>query len=205
MPPVIAISGPPGSGKSTLATALAERLGAALLSYDDYEEITGRSPRAIEAWLAGGAPLAEVAVPGLREDLLALRAGAPVRHRPAGRAGRGGGAVVHDTLVGRAHPATADLVDFMIWIETPLDVALARKLRRVVGAVRGRRDLEGLQGWLETYLGHYEGFVRRAYLLQRDRIAPGADLTLDGLDPAADLADRAAFAIRDRLLSREPS
>jgi uridine kinase len=191
---VVAISGPPGSGKSTLARALAARLDAPLVSYDAYEAATGRPAGEVEAWVAAGADVAALSVPGLAEDLAALKMGEAVRDRAGGgrlRAERG--VVVLDTLLGRAHARSGALIDRLAWIDLPLDLALARKLRRVVAeerARRGRRDFEGLAGWLEGYLGHYERFVRDAYLAQAERVAPGADLTLDGTRPVDILAAR---------------
>ncbi len=195
---MIAVAGPPGSGKSTLARALAERLGhAPILSYDDYETMTARPPAEMQAWLARGAPIAEIALPGFAEDLGRLRAGEAVPARGPAPARRPGAFVVLDTLVGRAHPAVAGSVDLLVWIEVPLDVALARKVRRVI-ADSGMRDPRALLGWLDGYLGHYAGFIRASYLLQRSRIEPGADIVLDGLRPAADLAEAAEAEVRRR-------
>ena len=195
---VIAVSGPPGSGKSTLARALAARLGAPLVAYDSYETATARPADEVEAWVAEGAEVSALSVPGLVEDLAALKAGEAVRDRAGGGALRAaGGHVVLDTLLGRAHGPSGALVDRLAWIDLPLDLALARKLRRVVQAERarrGRRDFEALAGWLDTYFGHYERFVRAAYLVQAERVQPGADLTLDGRLPVDILAARVADA-----------
>ncbi|MCJ2038379.1 AAA family ATPase [Methylobacterium sp. J-059] len=198
-PRIVAVSGPPGSGKSTLARALAQRLGGApVVSYDDHERITASPPGEIKAWLGRGAPISEIPVPGLREELLRRRSQASAQ-TPF---------VVLDTLVGRAHPATEGLVDLMVWIALPLDLALARKVRRVVAAVRtapGRRDFERLADWLDTYLGHYTDFVHDAYLQQEERIAPEADLSVDGLTAAPILADLVASEIRRRFPQERPN
>ncbi|GEO98824.1 hypothetical protein MHA02_12120 [Methylobacterium haplocladii] len=188
----MAVAGPPGSGKTTLSRALAERLGAPVLSYDAYEEITGWPPERVSAWMARGAPLDEIPVPGLAADLARLRNGEPVRDREGGRMLRLNGTVagrpviVFDTLLGRAHAGTGPLIDHLIWLDLPLDVALARKLRSFTG--EARRDPSGAPGLLhalDAYLCRYDALLHPTYLLQRDRVRPGADKIL-GLGTLAD-------------------
>ena len=114
---VISIAGPPGGGKTTLSQMMSVKLhDAPILHYDDYEALTRRSPAEIELWLDRGARLDEIPVPGFAEKLTSLRsAGTPY--------------VVVDTPLGRAHPPTAVMIDFLVFVDTPLDIALARILR----------------------------------------------------------------------------
>lgn len=197
---VIAVSGPPGSGKSSLAVALARRLGGApVVSYDSYEQITGRPAAEVEGWLTTGADIGAIPVPGLVEDLASLKSGEAVPDRAGGRSRRAMDFVVFDTLIGKAHPPTAGLIDALLWIDLPLDIALARKIRRTIAderGRRGRRDFDGLTEWLDGYLAHYQRFVRKAYLMQRVRVAPGADHVLDGQMPAETVAERAEAFVR---------
>lgn len=201
-PFVLALSGPPGSGKSTLSHALSERLGAPVLSYDTYEAITAWPPERVAAWLAQGAPFDAVPVPGLAEDLARLRRGEPVPDRERGgtlRLSRRGGrpVIVLDTLLGRAHPATGAQIDHLVWLDLPLDLALARKLRSFTA--EARRDpstAPGFLGALDAYLGRYDTLLRPTYALQRERVRPAADQILG----AGTLADHLA-AIQSTLPS----
>ena len=74
-------------------------------------------------WLARGADYDELPLGSLAADLARLKQGAPPvgseRTRPL---------ILFDTLVGRAHAATAPLIDRLVWIDIPLDIALARKI-----------------------------------------------------------------------------
>src|SRR5579872_1542992 len=120
---VIAVAAPPGGGKTTLVRLLSAKLSAPMLHYDDFEQITRRTPAEVEAWLDRGAPADEVPLPGFAEALARLKNG-------------GTRSVVLDFLLGRAHGSTATEIDFMIWIDTPLDIALTRTLRQQVALAR---------------------------------------------------------------------
>lgn len=179
--PVIAISGPPGSGKTALARRLAERLGIACVEYDRFETFTRRPPAEVVDWLARGAPYGEIDAPGL----------APALRQAAAR-----GPVVFDTPLGRAHPETGPLIGFAVWIDCPADVALKRKLAQLAAAVPPERSAEFLR-WLGGYLDAYETLVRPACIIQAERLAATADMTLDGtadLTRSADALERAASA-----------
>jgi hypothetical protein len=80
---VIAVASPPGGGKTTLVRHLSARLGGApTLHYDDYEQITKRSPAEVEAWLDRGAPAGEVPLPNFAGcSTFCWRA--PIRRPPA--------------------------------------------------------------------------------------------------------------------------
>jgi uridine kinase len=180
---VIAVAAPPGGGKTTLVRRLATRLGdAPTLHYDDYEQITKRSPAEVEAWLDRGAPASEVPLPNFAEALAGLKQG-PARH------------VILDFLLARAHPATASHIDMLIWIDTPLDIALVRTLREQAGLARNAPPTAGFIDWLAGYLDSYARVMHRGYQLQRATVRPQADIILDGMLPPDRLAELAAAEI----------
>jgi uridine kinase len=182
----IAVAGPPGGGKTTLVRRLSARLGGApTLNYDDYEQITRRSPAEIAAWLDRGAPADEVPLPNFAQALVSLKCG-PARH------------VILDFLLARAHQPTARHIDFMIWIDTPLDIALARTLRAQVERARGAPAAAQFTAWLAGYLDSYAGVMHRSYQLQRATVRPHADIILDGMLPPDQLAELAAAEILRR-------
>jgi len=182
----IAIAGPPGGGKTTLVRRLSARLGGApTLNYDDYEQITRRSPAEIAAWLDRGAPADEVPLPNFAQALVSLKCG-PARH------------VILDFLLARAHQPTARHIDFMIWIDTPLDIALARTLRAQVERARGAPAAAQFTAWLAGYLDSYAGVMHRSYQLQHATVRPRADIILDGMLPPDQLAELAAAEILRR-------
>ena len=93
--------------------------------------------------------------------------------------------ILFDTLVGRAHAATARLIDRLVWIDVPLDVALARKIgamaRLAADEMPQAQAAARFVDWTAAYCRHYEQFIHRTYAVQRERVRPGADLIIDGL------------------------
>jgi uridine kinase len=182
----ISVAAPPGGGKTTLSRMISAKLhGAPILHYDDYEQLTRRGPAEIESWLDRGARLDEIPVPGFAEKLADLKAsGAPF--------------VVVDGPLGRAHPPTAAAIDFLIFIDTPLDIALARIVRvqaRLAARAPNPGTARDFAVWLEGYLDNYTRFMRRSYAVQRTIVMPQADLVLDGTFTPERLAELAMLAI----------
>ena len=179
---LVAIAGPPGAGKSALARALAARLpGAIVLDHDHYEAFTRRSPQEIVAWLESGAPYDVIDVSALVSDLEILREGGEILDRGSGHAGRATRFVILETPFGRAHPAMRAPIDFLVWLDVPADVAVARHISGFVEALRhdsGPGDLRRFVDWLDGYLENYIKIVRPATVIQKERVAPGSDLTL---------------------------
>lgn len=184
---VIAVAAPPGGGKTTLVRLLSARLSAPSLHYDEYEQMTRRSPAEVEAWLDRGALADEVPLPGFADALARLK-------------GSGARYVVLDFLLARAHGPTAAEIDFMIWIDTPLDIALTRTLREQVELARADPAPAAFLGWLAGYLDNYARLMHRSYQLQQATVRPKADLILDGMLPP----DAAAAAAAAEVMRRFP-
>lgn len=198
MPRVIAVSAPPGGGKSTFAEALAQRLNAALVEYDAYDTLTDRPPAEIIAWLAEGGSYEKVDVPELIADLTALREGRPIFDRRTGGELAPRDLIVLETPFGKAHAGMAPLIDTAIFLDTPPDLALARKLRQFIAGNLidpGPGGHKRFLGWLDRYLLNYEQVVRPAIAIQRQRVLPLADLVIPAADTPLDdmLAAATAF------------
>jgi uridine kinase len=193
-PRVIGVSGPVGAGKSTLARDLAAGLGASLIQFDDYETHTLRPIGEIRAWLDGGADLDEIRIPRLAEDLRALKSGIPVAHPATGRRIEPGEYLLFETQFGRQHAATGRFIDFLVWIETPLDIALARKIRQF--ADDAKENGGALAPWLHEYLGNYISVVGDLLRIQGRTVPADADLVVDGALSPSEVLSRAEREIR---------
>lgn len=192
---VVAIAGPPGSGKSTLAKALAAEMGGAcVLEMDHYQRMTQVPIAELADWSARGADHDEFSVPLLAAHLEALRCGEPVLDPATGKTIRPAPVILFETHFGRAHRETGPLIDLMLWLDTPPDVALARVLRGFVApllssGVDGAVVADELR-WIDGYLANYLQVVAGLIRLQAERVRPGADLrTTSGVPVAAVAAE----------------
>lgn len=178
--PVVAICGLPGSGKTSLALSLSRRFGWPALHYDDYETATVWPVARLRRWLEAGCDYGEIDLGDLTSDIAA-----------AARES----AVLVDTLLGRAHPSMAGMVDLAIWIDTPADVALSRKIRESAARAVGDAGEAAFVNWLEGWLALYDGLIANAYRIQEERVRPRCEVVLDGRQAADVVAGHAAAAI----------
>lgn len=200
---VIAVAGPIGSGKSSLVAALAEQLpDAAKLTFDHYEDVTRKAPPELMQWLESGADINRFEFANLARDLECLKQGVAVVSPVSGEKVEPCSHVVFEMPFGRAHAATAPFIDLVIWIDVPLDIALARKLREHAGMFLHRfqaDDHRQCLAWLHGYLDNYLLFVHDVLAVQLDKVRPGADLLLDGRADLAAMTRQAAAFITSKL------
>ena len=176
---VVSVSAPVGGGKSSLAAGLARRLpDAEAIYFDSYEDLTERPLDEIHAWMQAGADLDEFVIPRLPEALDLLKRGESVVEPSTDRELQPAKYIVFETPFARHHRATGRHIDLSIWIDTPLDVAMARNLREFMRRPDMRADLVS---WLGPYLDSYLDVVRDLLLMQQEVVGGAADLVLDGL------------------------
>lgn len=178
-PLVLALSGLPGAGKSTLASLLQRKhADARLVSFDRYQSLTRLSQTQIRDWFTRGADPDEVdhseIVAELRRET-SEEQGAPHRRL-----------VLFETPFGRTHRATGGFIDLLVWIDTPLDLALSRAMlaftRNAQQRMAAPEAAREFINWQSQYLEFYPT-VRAMYLAQCEHVARGADLWIDGSRP----------------------
>jgi uridine kinase len=196
---LVAVAAPIGGGKSALVKGLAKALdGASTIHFDDYEVATQKSPAELARWIADGAEFNSLRAPGFAEALRALKRGESVADPGSGEPVRPGEFVVLEMPLGRAYAATAELIDILVWVNTPLDVALARNIRAMAAEAATPDDAQDFLRWLDAYLGQYPDQLRTILQLQKIRVAPAADIVLDGLQAPEYLVAEALRAIAIR-------
>ncbi|MGA7984417.1 MAG: hypothetical protein WCA01_04480 [Burkholderiales bacterium] len=180
---VVAVCGPIGGGKTSVVRGLVRLLGDAVaIHMDSYERMTSAQIDDVARWAERGADVEQLPVPLLAEHLRALRRGETVADPARGAPIAPRKYIVLETQFGRQHQSTGEQIDLLIWIDTPLDLALARKLKAFTDDALRERAEAGRErlAWLDGYLANYLALVRRLMLLQAARVRPQADIVLDG-------------------------
>ena len=196
---VIGISAVGGAGKTTVATKLAELLhDAVTLCFDDYDD-TNVHPENLQKWLMDGADYNAWKTPALTSDLRSLTTGNHIASPADDSIISPAEYIVFDAPLGRAHFDTGHFIDFMVFIDTPLDVAMARRLLRDMArdAEQGAEDtITSVTASLNSYL---DG-GRLLYVELENQIKPKCDLALDGCLTVDELAS----AIFTRIKRQQP-
>jgi uridine kinase len=175
-PYLIAINSVSGGGKTALAKQLKESLPASVVfCFDDFDE-TNLYPEDFYEWWKRGADLEEFDCPGMAKAINdEIQRGACEF-------------IIVDYPFGRDHPRFKALIDLSVFVDTPLDVAMARRIIRDYGAVAGESAAAVLDQ-LRTELAHYLEKARYPYL-DTDRHKPGSDLILNGCDSLQELRNQ---------------
>lgn len=172
-PFIISINSVSGGGKTALATALHRSLPqSALFCFDDYND-SNVYPEDFYEWSRRGADITEFDCPGMRNAVdKAIQRGKVNQ-------------IILDYPFGRRHPRFADIIDLAVFINTPLDIALARRILRDY-SVENQKVLTEVLENLRSELTYYLTKARYPYLdTYKDKEV--SDLILDGCHSLDDL------------------
>ncbi|MEC0373408.1 AAA family ATPase [Paenibacillus chibensis] len=183
----IAVSGPSGSGKSTLTKQLRDKLVNAIsFHFDDYES-TNKYPDDFLEWLEKGADPKLVHNPNFNRDLYELVQGRSIK-LPNNQMIKSEKFIIVEEPFGRGREGMAELIDFVVCIDIPLEVALARRI------LRGIHNAEGTPGEtlknIEEDLTQYLIVVRNLYQAINSNVMAECDLIVSGLEPMDVITDK---------------
>lgn len=177
---VVGISGIPGTGKTTLIKTLAGRAAEPqVVYYDQFQSITMMTHQQVREWFQRGGDPNEFPLNELLAEI--------TRCKAAAAASSSTNIVLFETPFGRLHRATGAMIDFSIWIDVPLDIALARATFAFLEVATQDRSPQAAMDfirWQTQYMANYP-FIRPMYVAQREKIIAQADLVLDGHQPPA--------------------
>ncbi len=200
---VIAIAGPIGGGKTSLVLALAQALDdASILFYDNYEQSSKGSVEEMIRWMKDGADLSNLDITRLVADLSKLKCGQTVTDPLTLAEIAPAKFLILEMPLGREHKSATPYIDLLIWIDTPPDIALARKLKEFTShflAQPREVDGRGFVFWLHQYLDNYLRAVRELLQIQKERVSRNADIILDGRCDFAAMVQQAVQEISQRL------
>ncbi len=126
---IIGISGVGGAGKSVLTKALGQRLNATILFWDDFDEIS-QDPKDYVEWYNTSRDYSEWKYDALAEVLKQLKSGKKIICPATKKELIPTDYIIFDAPLGRKHAATGQHIDYLIFLNTPLDIALARRVLR---------------------------------------------------------------------------
>lgn len=173
-PYIIAIDAVAGGGKTTLSGAVNAALpSSALYCFDDFDE-PDIHPVDFYDWWCRGADIAEFDCPGLHQAV----SDCIEEHDPD--------FIVLDMPFGRKHARFRTSINLSIFIDTPLDITLARRI------LRDYDDLDTVKRELEGYLSKV-----RALYADHMHFKEACDLILDGTLPAETLRDTVLRHIKE--------
>lgn len=161
-PIVIAIASVSGGGKTTVVKKLNEELpNSKALFFDEYEL---EGPEDVIDWMNRGSDYSEWNLTPFVKDLEEL-------------ATESLNYIVLDFPFSYKHTQTQSSINFSVFIDTPLDIALARRTIRDFQNSSAETILQAMQ--------HYDMHGRQAYLEMLHTIKPSADFIVDGSLPVA--------------------
>jgi uridine kinase len=105
-------------------------------------------------------------------DLRDLKSGQPTTHPVSGQMLRPASTILFDAPLGYANEALGALIDTMVYLDTLLDIAMARRL------IRGAEDKPGTL--LATEMQDYLAYGRKCYLVMDRVIKPRCNHVIDG-------------------------
>lgn len=148
---------------------------AAALAMDDFSGPETLASTQLDAWLDVGGDFSQMDISRFCEALASMKAGSAP--------GTPLEIILAEAPLGRAHAASAPLLDTLFWIDVPFDLALARNLLALYSAHNGLSP-----AWFKGYLAEYLQVTRRVLEHQHNVVRPRADHVLDGRLPVQDLA-----------------
>lgn len=157
---VIGIGGVSAAGKSTLCKALGKALDATVISWDDFEKIS-EEPKDYLAWFQTDRDYSLWKYDELALVLKTLKDGRDLVCPATKIKLISTKYVIFEAPLARKHFQTGQYVDFLIFLDTPPDIALARRMLREFGISQNCREIiKELENYLRferpLYLGSHE-------------------------------------------------
>ena len=205
---VIAVASVSGGGKTALVSKAAELLGATTLYFDDYHAVS-EYPADTKKWVDDGADLNLWKTPQLARDLVSLKRGESIVSPVDERTIQSSEFIVIEEPMGRGRAEMAKSIDFVVCIDTPLDVAFVRNFLQNLDSFSSenlekatKEELvEQVRNTIEELKDFINGYIadgRMVYIAVQEQVKNDCDLLLDGMKPIDVLADEVVKAIQTK-------
>lgn len=195
---VIALVGTSGAGKSTLMKGLIEVLGdASCLSFDDYLDSSTYPP--VVQWLKDGADPDRFLTPDFVRDVQRLKKGEAIINPMTKKEVRPARFLVLEEHFGRERELMRDVIDLVILIDIPLEIAHARKILRKGDFLPWEDNPDLFITNLRDHLNWYMRVGRDFYVTADTMVRKNCDLIVDGLLPAEKIVEQVYIFLQERL------
>jgi len=176
-PFVISVASISGGGKTTVVKALKNRLvNTAVIYFDDYGDDVYLD-RDINEWSADGNDYNEWHVDPIAADIQKLMS-------------ESYDCIILDYPFGRLNDCVGKYIDFAVFIDTPLDIALARRtIRDYTNRAADRNKISVNLSTIEKELRFYLERSRPTYARMPKTQIPFSDLIVDGTKEPGKIAD----------------
>ena len=193
---IVTISSPSGGGKTEITKSVAKRLiDANSLFFDEYDDVDNIHPDSFYEWLKGSRDVNEWSTPQLASDMRLLKNGLPIKSVTGNGKIQPKKYTIVDYPFGNIHKETMDLIDLSVFIDTPLDVAMARRFLRDYSDFT-INNLKSIIYDLNCYLK----YSREAFLVQQKKIKPRCDFIVDGSQEIKLITENIVKEIRKKVL-----
>ncbi|NHJ87637.1 MAG: hypothetical protein FK734_19405 [Asgard group archaeon] len=181
---VICFSGSIASGKSSLIKELTNLLDeSAVIKFDDYEQFI-TYPENLPQWIKDGADVTIIKNQRMLADIQKLIADKSIINPLTKEKIKSAKYILVEDPFGNLRNEFAQLYDFLVFIEIPLDISLARLIKRMINEVsitdENSVDFNKLVNQISNFLDKYINFQRDLYQIAYSRVKPNANLLLDG-------------------------
>lgn len=206
-PKVVCFSGLIASGKSSLIEKITNLLGeTAVIRFDDYEQFNV-FPENIPKWIEEGADATLIKNQRMLTDIQKLITNESVVNPLTEETINPAEYIFVEDPSGTLRKEFAQLYDFLVFIEIPPDISLARLIKRIINETASKEDdlakiaqedLKNLINRISSFLDIYLDFQRDLYQIVCSKVKPSADLLIDGQKSLDDLANKVVMKINDQ-------
>ena len=194
---VIAIAGHSGAGKSTLIRQLIAKLGNAnMLQIDQYESSSHYPPS--KQWVEQGADPNEFKFPLFDSDVISLVRGQSIKHPETRESIQPAPFLILEEPFGRGRDAIRDVIDLVVFLDTPLEVSYIRKISRKSDFLPWEENPELFMNHLRENMDWYLSVGRKFYLAIEEQVRKDCDLRINGLLSTEEMANEILKAIRQK-------
>jgi uridine kinase len=165
-----------------------------LFELDAYEEIEGIWPAMAEWSVHNYDPnMANLTQPV--QDLEQVIAGHAITYPLEQGIVQPAAVIIFDSPIGRSHHLLEQLVDFVVSVDVPYEVALARRIQRIIAIAES--DTAAMKR-LRFFIPFYLEFARMMYLQHNELAKASADGIVDGMQEPDVLAQEVFNLIQKR-------